>query len=81
VGAIAGCQVQEGIIRRNAAARILRDNVIVHEGRITSLRRIKEDVDEVATGFECGINLGRFQDVKEGDIIESFMLEEVTPRL
>ena len=56
-------------------------NVVIHEGRVSSLRRLKEDVDEVAAGFECGINLGRFQDVKEGDIIESFMLEEVAPRL
>jgi translation initiation factor IF-2 len=60
---------------------VLRDNVVVHEGRIASLRRLKDDVDEVTSGFECGINLGRFQDVKEGDIIESFVLEEVTPRL
>jgi len=81
VGAIAGCQVQDGTIRRNTTARVLRDNVVVHEGRISSLRRVKDDVDEVTAGFECGINLGRFQDVKEGDIIESFMLEEVTPRL
>lgn len=81
VGAIAGCQVQEGVIRRNAAARVLRDHVVIHEGRVSSLRRLKEDTDEVTAGFECGINLGRFQDVKEGDIIESFMLEEVAPRL
>lgn len=81
IGAIAGCQVREGVIRRNAAARVLRDNVVVHEGRIASLRRIKEDVEEVAAGFECGIGLGRYQDVKEGDVIECFVLEEVAPRL
>jgi translation initiation factor IF-2 len=81
VGTIAGCYVQEGTIRRNASARVLRDSVVVHEGRIASLRRIKDDVEEVASGFECGIGLGRFQDLKEGDIIESFVLEEVAPRL
>jgi translation initiation factor IF-2 len=81
IGAIAGCQVREGVIRRNAAARVLRDNVVVHEGRVASLRRVKEDVEEVAVGFECGIGLGRYQDIKEGDIIESFVLEEVAPRL
>jgi translation initiation factor IF-2 len=81
VGTIAGSYVQEGAIRRNASARVIRDNVVVHEGRIASLRRLKEDVEEVAAGFECGIGLGRFQDVKEGDIIESFVLDEVAPRL
>jgi translation initiation factor IF-2 len=81
IGAIAGCQVREGVIRRNASARVLRDNVVVHEGRIASLRRVKEDVEEVAAGFECGIGLGRYQDIKEGDVIEAFALEEVAPRL
>ena len=81
VGAIAGCHVREGVIRRNAAARILRDSVVVYEGRVASLRRVKEDVEEVAAGFECGIGLGRYQDLKEGDVIESFILEEVAPRL
>jgi translation initiation factor IF-2 len=81
IGAIAGCQVREGVIRRNASARVLRDNVVVHEGRVASLRRVKEDVEEVAAGFECGIGLGRYQDIKEGDIIESFILDEVAPRL
>jgi translation initiation factor IF-2 len=81
VGAIAGCYVQEGAIRRNASARVIRDNVVVYEGRIASLRRLKDDVEEVVAGFECGIGLGRYQDMKEGDIIESFALEEVPPRL
>jgi translation initiation factor IF-2 len=60
---------------------VLRDSVVVHEGRVASLRRIKEDVEEVAAVFECGIGLGRYQDIKEGDVIESFLLEEVAPRL
>jgi len=81
IGAIAGCQVREGVIRRNASARVLRDSVVVYEGRVGSLRRIKEDVEEVTAGFECGIGLGRYQDIKEGDVIESFLLEEVAPRL
>jgi translation initiation factor IF-2 len=81
VGAIAGSYVREGVIRRNASARVIRDNVVVHEGRIASLRRLKDDAEEVAAGFECGIGLGRYQDLKEGDIIESFALEEVPPRL
>jgi translation initiation factor IF-2 len=81
VGTIAGCYLREGIMRRNALVRVLRDNTVVHEGRIASLRRIKEDVEEVSMGFECGISLGRYQDLKEGDVIESFMLEEAAPRL
>jgi translation initiation factor IF-2 len=81
VGVIAGCYVQEGTIRRNASARVLRDNVVVHEGKILSLRRIKDDVEEVSANFECGIGLGRFQDLKQGDIIEAFSLEEIVPRL
>jgi translation initiation factor IF-2 len=81
IGAIAGCQVREGVIRRHTSARVLRDNVVVHEGRVASLRRVKEDVEEVAAGFECGIGLGRYQDIKEGDVIEAFTLDEVAPRL
>jgi translation initiation factor IF-2 len=81
VGTIAGCYVQEGVMRRNASARVIRDNVVAYEGRITSLRRVKDDVEEVAMGFECGINLGRYQDLKEGDVVESFVLEQAAPRL
>jgi translation initiation factor IF-2 len=81
VGTIAGCYMQEGLMRRNASARVIRDSVVVYEGRVGSLRRVKEDVEEVAMGFECGIGLQRYQDLKEGDIIESFVLEEATPRL
>jgi translation initiation factor IF-2 len=81
VGVIAGCYVQEGTIRRNASTRVLRDNVVVHEGKISSLRRVKDDIEEVSANFECGIGLGRFQDLKQGDIIEAFSLEEIVPRL
>jgi translation initiation factor IF-2 len=73
--------VQEGEIQRNASMRVIRDSVVVHEGKIASLRRVKDDVDQVSSGFECGIGLTRFQDLKEGDVFESFILEEVAPRL
>ena len=81
VGAVAGCYVNEGLMRRNAMARVIRDSVVIHEGRIASLRRIKDDTDEVPVGFECGVGLGRYQDIKEGDTIESFMFEEIGPQL
>jgi translation initiation factor IF-2 len=76
IGFIAGCHVSDGVIRRTTA-RILRDNVVIHEGRIDSLRRVKEDVSEVRQGFECGISLERFQDIKVGDVIETYTTEEV----
>jgi translation initiation factor IF-2 len=78
IGQIAGCSVTDGVIRRTAA-RVLRDNVVVYEGRIESLRRVKDDVSEVRQGFECGISLERFQDVKLGDVIETYTTEEVAP--
>ena len=81
VGAVAGCYVNEGLMRRNAMARVIRDSVVIHEGRIASLRRIKDDTEEVSVGFECGVGLGRYQDIKEGDTIESFMFEEIGPQL
>jgi translation initiation factor IF-2 len=77
-GQIAGSYVTDGSLRRTTA-RVLRDNVVVYEGRIDSLRRFKEDVGEVKQGFECGILLERFQDVKVGDIIEAYTTEEVAP--
>jgi translation initiation factor IF-2 len=81
VGAVAGCYVHEGLMRRNAMARVIRDSVVIHEGRIASLRRVKDDIEEVPVGFECGVGLGRYQDIKEGDQIESFMFEEIGPQL
>ena len=77
-GQIAGCYVTDGSIRRTTA-RILRDNVVVFEGKIDSLRRFKDDVSEVKQGFECGLSLERFQDVKTGDVIEAYVTEEVAP--
>jgi translation initiation factor IF-2 len=79
VGSIAGCMVTDGIIKRSgdAQARLLRDHVVVFEGKIGSLRRFKDDVSEVKTGFECGIGLERFNDIKVGDVIEVFVIERV----
>jgi translation initiation factor IF-2 len=79
VGSIAGCMVTDGRITRagDTQVRLLRDNVVVHEGRISSLRRFKDDVSEVKAGFECGIGLERFNDIKVGDMIEVFAMERV----
>lgn len=77
VGIVAGCYVTEGRILRSAQMRVLRDNVIVYEGTIASLKRFKDDVREVASGYECGIGLERFNDLKEGDVLEAFRMEEV----
>ncbi len=81
VGVIAGCYVLEGQIARNARARVIRDGVVAYEGRIGSLRRFKEDVREVSEGFECGIGIESFQDLKEGDLIEAFEVREVAREL
>ena len=81
IGAIAGCHVTDGIITRTAKIRLLRDHVVVHEGQVSSLRRFKDDASEVRQGFECGIGLDRFQDIKVGDVIEAFRMVEVAPEL
>ena len=80
IGAIAGCMVTDGRITRagETQARLLRDNVVIHEGKIGSLRRFKDDVSEVKTGFECGIGLANYNDVKVGDVIEVFKMERDT---
>jgi translation initiation factor IF-2 len=77
VGMVAGCYLQDGKITREALIRLLRDSVVVHQGRIRSLRRFKDDVTEVRTGMECGIALENFSDVKVGDVIEAFVKERV----
>jgi translation initiation factor IF-2 len=81
VGVVAGSYVVSGNITRNSRARVVRDGVVVYEGRIGSLRRFKDDVREVAEGFECGISIENFQDVHEGDIIEAFEVREVARQL
>ena len=78
-GVIAGCYVQDGLIKRNSEARLLRDNAVIHEGKIASLRRFKEDASEVKSGFECGIGFERFSDIKVGDVIETYVIEKVQP--
>ncbi len=79
--AIAGCMVVSGKIERGAKARLVRENTVVHEGDMSSLKRFKEDVKEVAQGFECGIQLSGFNDLREGDLIQVFSLKEVVRRL
>ena len=77
VGNIAGCYVTDGFIRRNCGVRLLRDGVVVYEGKLGSLKRFQDDVKEVASGFECGLSIENFNDIKEGDIVEGYIMEEV----
>ena len=76
-GTIGGAYVLDGKIQRNAEARIVRDGIVIHEGKISSLRRFKDDVREVASGYECGIGIENFNDIKAGDVIEAFTMEEI----
>ena len=76
-GTVAGCMVTEGKIVRSAKVRVIRDSIVIHEGVMESLRRFKDDVKEVAEGYECGIGIEKYNDLKEGDTIEAFMMEEV----
>ena len=76
VGTVAGCYVTEGKVTRQCKIRVVRDGIVVAEDQIDSLRRFKDDVKEVATGYECGISLERFADIKEGDVLEAFIIEE-----
>ena len=78
VGTIAGCYVRNGIVSRNASVRLIRDSIVVYTGKISSLKRFKDDVKEVNQGFECGITIERFNDIKVGDVFEIFELNEVT---
>src|SRR5207237_8859840 len=77
VGAIAGCFVRNGVITRGSQVRFLRDGVVIWKGAINSLKRFKDDAREVQTGFECGIGLSDFQDLKEGDLIETYEEREI----
>ena len=77
VGNIAGCYVTDGAIKRNCGIRLIRDGIVVYEGKLASLRRFKDDVKEVNAGFECGLNIENYNDIKEGDIIEGYVMEEV----
>ncbi|HJY76189.1 MAG TPA: translation initiation factor IF-2 [Burkholderiales bacterium] len=81
IGTVAGCYVQEGMVKRSAQVRVLRDNVVIHTGEIDSLKRFKDDVREVKAGFECGMSLKNFSDIKEGDQFEVFEVLEVARSL
>ncbi len=81
VGAVAGCYVLEGLVRRGSKVRLLRDNVVIHEGELDSLKRFKDDAREVKAGFECGLSLKNFNDIKEGDQLEVFEVVEVARTL
>jgi translation initiation factor IF-2 len=76
LGVIAGSYVKSGLIKRNAKVRLVRQGVVVYDGKIGSLRRFKDDVAEVRDGFECGIGIENFQDIKEGDVVEAYEIEE-----
>jgi len=81
VGAIAGCLVQEGVIRRNSRVRLLRNHVVIWDGELESLKRFKDDVKEVKAGFECGLSLKNFNEIKEGDMLEAYEIQEVARTL
>ncbi|HYA02346.1 MAG TPA: EF-Tu/IF-2/RF-3 family GTPase, partial [Syntrophobacteria bacterium] len=81
VGTIAGCMVKEGRVERGARIRVLRDNVVVNDSKVASLRRYKDDVKEVRAGQDCGIGVENFNDVKVGDVLETYSLEEIKPVL
>ena len=81
VGKIAGCQVTDGLMRRGAKVRLLRDDVVIHEGDLATLKRFKDEVNEVKSGMECGMSFERYQDLKQGDVIEAFELEKIARTL
>jgi len=81
IGNIAGCMVTEGLVKRGAKIRLLRDNVVIHEGDIGQLKRFKDDVKEVKSGFECGISFEKYDDIKVGDVIECFEIEQIASTL
>ena len=80
-GMVAGCYISDGKVSRNSKVRLLRDNVVIYEGKIASLRRFKDDAGEVRSGLECGIGLERFSDIKNDDVIEAFVMEKVAPQM
>ena len=81
IGAIAGCMVTSGVVRRTARLRLLRDNVVIFTGELDSLKRFKDDVREVKEGFECGLNIKGYNDIAEGDLLEFFEIKEVARSL
>ena len=81
VGTVAGCMVKEGKINRNSRIRVIRDGIVVYTGELGSLKRFKEDVREVASGYECGLNIANFNDIKVGDMVEAYQEVEVMKKL
>jgi translation initiation factor IF-2 len=81
IGVVAGLHVTEGLLKRNAGVRVIREDVVIHEGKVASLKRFKDDVREVKSGFECGLGIENFKDLREGDVIEMFVKEEVAVEL
>jgi translation initiation factor IF-2 len=77
VGKVAGCMVTEGVVKRGGGVRVLRDNVVIHTGELTQLKRFKDDVREVARGYECGLSFANFHDLREGDVVECYETEMV----
>ena len=77
VGTIAGCYIQDGKITRASLIRIIRDGIVISEDKISSLKRFKDDAKEVNAGYECGVGLDKFNDIKEGDVLEAYVMEEV----
>ena len=77
VGMVAGCYVLDGKMQRGAQMRLLRDNIVIYDGAIASLQRFKDSVKEVASGYESGITFEKFQDIKEGDIVEAYLMEQI----
>ena len=81
VGTVAGCMVTEGLVRRGSKIRVLRENVVIHTGELDSLKRFKDDAREVKSGFECGLSMKNFDDIKVGDLLEVFEVVEVARSL
>src|SRR5947209_17600511 len=81
VGKIAGCMVTDGVVRRGAKVRLLRDNVVIHEGALKTLKRFKDEVREVREGYECGMAFENYENIQVGDVIECFEVEEVARTL
>jgi translation initiation factor IF-2 len=77
VGNVAGCRVTDGTVERGANVRLIRDNVVVHEGKLSQLKRFKDDVKEVANGMECGMAFENYQDMRQGDVIECYRVETI----
>jgi translation initiation factor IF-2 len=81
IGAVAGCMVTDGLVKRTSLVRVLRNNVVIHDGELDSLKRFKDDVKEVKQGFECGLSIKNFNDVQEGDQLEVYEITEVARTL